>query len=88
MDGAGSGWVREDDVRATLGAIEAELSAALTVPERLASSRRLRLRLLRLRLLLGALQDPDVPFPDALTSFRVALQEPLPELAEPPAAGR
>jgi hypothetical protein len=26
------GWVQEDDVRATLGAIEAELSAALEVP--------------------------------------------------------
>jgi hypothetical protein len=30
--------------------------------------------------LLAALQHADVPFPDALTSFRVALQEPLPEL--------
>jgi hypothetical protein len=75
------GWVREDDVRATLGAIEAELSAALTVPERLAASRPLRLRLLRLRLLLAVLQHADVSFPDALTSFWVALQEPLPELA-------
>lgn len=68
-------------MRATLAAIEAELSTALTVPERLASSRRLRLRLLRLRLLLAALQHADVPFPDALASFRDALQEPLPELA-------
>jgi hypothetical protein len=80
MDGAAPGWVDEDDVRAIIGAIEAELTAALEVPERLASSRRLRLRLLRLRLLLAAFHHADMPFPDALTSFRDALQEPLPEL--------
>ena len=74
------GWVHEDDVRAILGAIEAELTAALEVPERLASSRRLRLRLLRLRLLLAAFQHADIPFPDALASFRDTLAEPLPEL--------
>ena len=74
------GWVHEDDVRAILGTIEAELTAALEVPERLASSRRLRLRLLRLRLLLAALHHADMPFPDALASFRDALAEPLPEL--------
>jgi hypothetical protein len=74
-------WVHEDDVRATLGAIEAELSTALEVPERLAISRPLRLRLLRLRLLLLAIQHADVPFSDGLASFRDALRESPPPLA-------
>jgi hypothetical protein len=73
-------WVHEQDVRVTLGAIEDELALALTVPERFTLDRPIRLRLLRLRLLLAALQHADMPFPDALTSFRDALQEPLPEL--------
>jgi hypothetical protein len=76
MGRPGPGWVREDDVRTSLGAIEAELALALPDPKPLTHN-----RLLRLRLLLIAVQHTDAPFPDALASFRTALQEPPPPLA-------
>jgi hypothetical protein len=62
------GWVHEDDVRATLDAIEAELSAALTVPERLA-----RRRLVRLRIMLMAVVHADRAPAEALADLRDAL---------------
>jgi hypothetical protein len=72
------GRVHEDDVRATLGAIEAEVALTLELPE---SEPLAQSRLLRLRLLLIAVQHSDAPFADALASLRVTLQEPPPPLA-------
>jgi hypothetical protein len=72
----GHGWVREDEVRATLRAIEGELALALRPPPRkLAGS-----RLLRLRLLLLAVESSDLPLEDALRSLRAALRGPPPPL--------
>ena len=70
------GWVREDEVRATLTAIERELALAMRPPRELAGS-----RLLRLRLLLLAVESSDLPLRDGLRSLRAALQEPPPALA-------
>jgi hypothetical protein len=70
------GWVREDEVRATLTAIERELALAMRPPRNLAGS-----RLLRLRLLLLAVESSDLPLGDGLRSMRAALQEPPPPLA-------
>ena len=50
------GWVREDEVRATLTTIERELALAMRPPRELAGS-----RLLRLRLLLLAVESSDLP---------------------------
>jgi hypothetical protein len=72
----GHGWVREDEVRATLSAIEGELALAMRPPRRLAAS-----RLLRLRLLLLAVESSALPLEDALRSLRAALRGPLPPLA-------
>ena len=66
----GHGWVREDEVRATLNAIERELALAMRPPRKLAGS-----RLLRLRLLL-AVESSDLRLEDALRSLRAALREP------------
>jgi|GEM_PF-6205673 len=73
----GHGWVREDEVRATLSAIEDELALALRPPRKLAGSRLLRLRLL----LLLAVESSDLPLKEALRSLRAALRGPLPPLA-------
>ncbi len=70
------GWVREDEVRATLTAIERELALAMRPPRELAGS-----RLLRLRLLLLTVESSDLPLGDGLRSLRAALQEPPPPLA-------
>ncbi len=70
------GWVREDEVRATLTAIEQELALAMRPPRELAGS-----RLLRLRLLLLAVESSDLPLGDELRSMRAALKEPPPPLA-------
>ncbi len=51
-------WVREDEVRATLTAIERELAGS---------------RLLRLRLLLLTVESSDLPLGDGLRSMRAAL---------------
>ena len=67
------GWVREDEVRATLTAIERELALAMRPPRELAGS-----RLLRLRLLLLTVESSDLPLGDGLRSLRAALQEPPP----------
>jgi hypothetical protein len=72
----GHGWVREDEVRATLNAIERELALAMRPPRELASS-----RLLRLRLLLLAVESSDLPLGDGLRSLRAALRGPPPPLA-------
>jgi hypothetical protein len=70
----GHGWVREDEVRATLSAIEGELALAMRPPRRLAASRLLRLLLL-------AVESSALPLEDALRSLRAALRGPLPPLA-------
>jgi hypothetical protein len=72
----GHGWVREDEVRATLNAIERELALAMRPPRELAGS-----RLLRLRLLLLAVESSDLPLEDGLRSLRAALRGPPPPLA-------
>jgi hypothetical protein len=59
------GWVREDAVRAALNAIERELALAMRPPRALAGS-----RLLRLRLLLLAVESSDFPLEDGLWSLR------------------
>jgi hypothetical protein len=71
----GHGWVREDDVRATLNAIERELALAMRPPRKLAGS-----RLLRLRLVLLAVEPSDLSLEEALRSLRAALREPPPPL--------
>jgi hypothetical protein len=71
----GHGWVREDQVRATLSAIEGELALAMGPPRKLAGS-----RLLRLRLLL-AVESTDLCQEEALRSLRAALRRPPPPLA-------
>jgi hypothetical protein len=55
----GHGWVREDAVRAALNAIERELALAMHPPRKLAGS-----RLLRLRLLLLAVESSDLALED------------------------
>jgi hypothetical protein len=72
----GHGWVREDQVRATLSAIEGELALAMGPPRKLAGS-----RLLRLRLLLLAVESTDLCLEEALRSLRAALRRPPPPLA-------
>jgi len=81
----GHGWVREDEVRATLNAIERELALAMRPPRKLAGS-----RLLRLRLLLLAVESSDLRLEDGLRRLRAALRgrrRRLPELL-PEAGGR
>jgi hypothetical protein len=68
------GWIREDEVRATLSAIEGEL--AVRAPRKLAGS-----RLLRLRLVLLAVESSDLCLEEALRGLRAALREPPPPLA-------
>jgi hypothetical protein len=70
-------WMHQDEVRAALGAIEAELSLALEVPDRFTLDRPVRLRLLRLRLLLADVLSTDLPLSDALADLRGQLREPL-----------
>jgi len=72
----GHWWVREDQVRATLSAIEGELALAMGPPRKLAGS-----RLLRLRLLLLAVESTDLCLEEALRSLRAALRRPPPPLA-------
>lgn len=72
----GHGWVREDEVRATLSAIEGELALAMRPQRKLAGS-----RLLRLRLLLLAVESTDLCLEEALRSLRAALRGPPPPLA-------
>jgi hypothetical protein len=72
----GHGWVREDAVRATLSAIERELALAMQPPRARAGS-----HLLRLRLLLLAVESSDLPLEDGLRSLRAALRGPPPPLA-------
>ena len=72
-------WIREDDLRPALVAVEAELAQALTVPDRFTLDRPIRLRLLRLRLLLAAVLATDRPLSDALADLRADLAEPLPD---------
>ena len=72
----GHGWVREDEVRATLNVIEGELARAMRPPRKLAGS-----RLLRLRLVLLAVDPSDLPLEEALRGLRAALREPPPPLA-------
>jgi hypothetical protein len=62
-------------VRAALSAIEKELALAVRPPRTLTGS-----RLLRLRLLLLAVESGDLPLEEALRSLRVALREPPPPL--------
>ena len=71
----GRGWVREAEVRATLSAIEEELALTVRSPRKLSGS-----RLLRLRLLLLAVESSDLPLEEALRSLRAALREPPPPL--------
>jgi hypothetical protein len=71
----GHGWVREDEVRATLNAIERELALAMRPPRKLAGSRLLRL------LLLLAVESSDLRLEDGLRSLRAALRGPPPPLA-------
>jgi hypothetical protein len=70
------GWVREDEVRATLNAIERELALAMRPSQELAGS-----RLLLLRLLLLAVECSDLPLEDGLRRLRAALRGPPPPLA-------
>jgi hypothetical protein len=70
----GHGWVREDEVRATLNAIERELALAMRPPRKLAGSRLLRLLLL-------AVESSDLRLEDGLRSLRAALRGPPPPLA-------
>jgi hypothetical protein len=72
----GHGWVREDGVRATLSAIEGELALAMRPPRKLAGS-----RLLRLRLVLLAVESSGLPLEEALGSLRTALRGPPSPLA-------
>ena len=67
------GWVREDEVRAALNAIERELALAMRPPRERAGS-----RLLRLRLLLLAMECSDLPLEDGLRSLRADLRGPPP----------
>jgi hypothetical protein len=53
----GHGWIREDEVPATLNAIEREPALAMRPPPERAGS-----RLLRLRLLLLAVESSDLPW--------------------------
>jgi len=69
----GRGWVREDEVRATLSAIEEELALALRAPRKLTGSRLLRLLLL-------AVESSDLCLEEALRSLRAALRGPPPPL--------
>jgi hypothetical protein len=69
--------MHEEDVRAALGVIEAELSLALEVPDRFTLDRPVRLRLLRLRLLLADVLSTEQPLGDALADLRNQLREPL-----------
>jgi len=71
----GHGWVREDEVRATLSAIEGELALAVRAPRKLAGS-----RLLRLRLLLLAVESNNLCLEEALRGLRAALRGPPPPL--------
>jgi hypothetical protein len=71
----GHGWVREDQVQATLNAIERELALAMRPPRELAGS-----RLLRLRLLLLTVESSDLRLEEALRSLRAALRESPPPL--------
>jgi hypothetical protein len=77
-------WIHEDDLRPALVAVEAELALALTIPDRLAVARPVRLRLLRLRLLLAAVLESDRPLGDVLADLRADLAEPLPAQAKDP----
>jgi hypothetical protein len=70
----GHGWVREDQVQATLSAIEGELAQAMGPPRKLAGSRLLRLLLL-------AVESTDLCLEEALRSLRAALWRPPPPLA-------
>jgi hypothetical protein len=70
----GHGWVREDEVRATLNAIERELALAMRPPRKLAGSRLLRLLLL-------AVESSDLRLEDGLRSLRAALRGPPPPRA-------
>jgi hypothetical protein len=72
----GRGLVREDEVRATLSAIADELALAMRPPRTLTGS-----RLLRLRVVLLAVESSDLPLEEALRSLRAALREPPPPLA-------
>lgn len=74
----GRGWVRDEEVRATLGAIERELALAMRSSRKLAGS-----RLLRLRLLLLAAECSDLGLEAALRSLRAALQGPPAPPARP-----
>jgi hypothetical protein len=65
----GHGWIREDEVRATLIAIEGELALAMRPPRELAGS-----RLLRLRLLLLAVESSVLCLEEALRGLRAALR--------------
>jgi hypothetical protein len=69
----GHGWVREDEVRAALNAIERELALAMRPPRELAGSRLLRLLL--------AVECSDLPLEDGLRRLRAALRGPPPPLA-------
>jgi hypothetical protein len=71
----GRGWVREDEVRAALSAVEQELALAVRAPWKLAGS-----RLLRLRLLLLAVESSDLRLEEALRGLRAALRGPPPPL--------
>jgi hypothetical protein len=64
----GHGWVREDEVRATLSAIEGSWRWRCVPPRKLAGSRLLRLLL--------AVESSDLRLEDALRSLRAALREP------------
>jgi hypothetical protein len=70
--GPGHGWVREDEVRATLSAIERELALAMRPSRELAGSRLLRLL---------AVESSDLPVEDGMRSLRAALWGPPPPLA-------
>jgi hypothetical protein len=71
----GHGWIREDEVRATLIAIEGELALAMRPPRERAGSRLLRVRLLPL-----AVESSDLRLEEALRGLRAALREPPPPL--------
>jgi hypothetical protein len=72
----GHGWVREDEVRAALSAIERELALVMRPSRERAGS-----RLLRLRLLLLAVESSDLRLEDGLRSLRATLRGPPPPLA-------
>ena len=73
---SGHGWVREEEMRATLSAIERELALAMRPPREQAGS-----RLLGLRLVLLAVESSDLPLEDGLRSLRAALWGSPPPLA-------